>query len=93
MNLEATHNANIKSTIKAKAEAAHAAYPQYKNHWNGWALVQVTKIVKTKFGVAFLKGEMSLGKYEPETGFWTVYSVSNKIDTSVNAKHVKVISA
>jgi hypothetical protein len=87
-------NANIAANVKAQAEATHAAFPQYKGHWDGWVLVEVTKNIKTKLGQAFRKGEKSIAMRETDgelAGCWAVYSVSNKVDTIVNAKHVKVL--
>jgi len=89
--MNATQIKGLEDTIRAKAERAHAQYPQYAGHWDadkGWKLVQVTRRVKTKFGEAFRKGELSLGRVEtldlggdePET-VWNVYSVKNGIDT------------
>jgi hypothetical protein len=85
---------SIANTIRARAEADHASYPQYAGHWNGWVLVEVTKVIKTKMGQAFRKGEMSIAKRETEgelAGTWTVYSISNRCDTAVNAKNVRTV--
>ena len=81
----------LADTIRNSAKAAHAQYPQYAGHWDGpeWILVEVTRTVKTKLGAAFVKGDISLGKVEtegPMAGSWTIYSVSNKVDTGVPAK-------
>lgn len=82
-------------TIRLIAEQKHAQYPQYRGHWDGWKLCVVTKNQKTKLGNAFYAGEIAM--YNPneirthENGtFYTVYSVNNGVDTSVNAKNVKV---
>ena len=49
-----------REVLVAQAEADMAAYPQYKGHWNGWAVGTVTKRIKTKLCVAFEKGDVVL---------------------------------
>jgi hypothetical protein len=106
--LPATLIETLTSRFRAEAEAKHAQYPQYKGHWDGWGLVQVTRRVKTKCGEAFKKGEIALGKRDepvvdptlhPETlaqlnrPSYTVYSRSNGIDTLVRASQVVEVVA
>lgn len=89
--------AQIGEDLRATAAAAHAQYPQYKGHWDGWVVAQIKRQIRTKAGVAFTKGEWVLAKPEIREGKQldgstyrsvTCYSVSNKMDTSVPAKDV-----
>lgn len=77
----------IASYIRAVAGEAHAAYPQYKGHWDGpeWQIVQVLAEVSTKAGLAFTKGELTLARVEEIEGKSTVvaYSTKNRIDTAL----------
>lgn len=75
-----------KAAIVRFAQALHALYPQYVNHWTGseWALVRVKRDVETKLGQAFRAGDVTIAK--PPLwigGEWTVYSIRNGIDTRV----------
>jgi hypothetical protein len=45
---------------RAEAESAHAQYPQYAGHWNGWRIAEITRTVRTKLGVAFEVGDLVL---------------------------------
>jgi hypothetical protein len=78
-------NGNLRRAVEAAAEAEHAAYPQYVGHWAGpeWVLVRLTRRITTKLGLAFERGDVTLGKRGPITGEWTVYSLRNGIDTAV----------
>lgn len=70
-------------------------YPQYKGHFDHWVLGEIKKDVRTKFGKAFIKGEIVL--VEPGTRRFvdmngknremvTAFSVSDRISTSINRK-------
>jgi hypothetical protein len=86
-----------KQEIVAVADAAHARFPQYAEHWSGdeWKLVRFRTRVATKRGVAFRKGEITIAKtsslpaWNPRTEKMedrptvTAYSVTHAIDTSV----------
>lgn len=73
----------IVAAFKAEAEAAHAQYPQYQGHWDGWVLGQLTRTVRTKLGVAGVKGELVLMAPTSFQGIRTFYSRRNRIDTTV----------
>lgn len=79
-----------KEQIVEQAALAHAEYPQYDGHWDGpeWFLVKFTRRVRTKSGVAFEPGDVSIAR-SPEDGdeYPTAYSLRNKIDTSVDWDH------
>ena len=80
-----------------------AAYPQYRGKWDGCKLLKVKRTIKTKLGVAFIKGEVSVGQdstigllpqYAAECeGFITVWSKSNRCDTSVRVKDIEWVTA
>lgn len=101
-------NDDRKGLLKRHAKSAHSQFPQYDGHWDGpeWVLVKVTRRVRTKLGVAFEKGDVTLARpNEPVTDpglspatlaelnkpGWTAYSVRNSINTALSAKAVKVI--
>lgn len=79
-------------TLKAEAHETLAAYPQYDGYFDDAVLVTVTSEVKTKMGVAFTAGEVSIAArnqyVEDETDFVTVWSRSNRVNTSVPARKV-----
>lgn len=89
----------LRATIVAQAAERHAPYPQYAAHWDGpeWQLVTITKRVKTKLGVAFEPGDVTLARADRGDGYphpkgWTflmAYSVRNGIDTSVRVEHTR----
>ncbi len=80
--------------IKTQAQALHAQYPQYKGHWDNYRLVRVNRRIKTKAGVAFIKGEVSIGiertndSIRELDGCVVVYSCSNNMDTVLSAHKV-----
>lgn len=75
--------AQQKQTLMETAQLAHEQYPQYSGCWAAadWKLVRVNRQVKTKLGVAFEAGDISLGRRNWLLGDWTVYSVRNQINT------------
>lgn len=77
----------ITRAIIAEADAAHAAWPHYRNHWSGseWFLVRITHRVTTKTGRAFEKGDITLAQADRNGPWLTAYSRRNRIDTSVPA--------
>ncbi len=94
--------AAVREEVIRQADEAHARYPQYAGHWDGpeWFVVRITRTVKTKMGVAFEAGEITLAKHSridprdlaivgPRPLFVTAYSIRNKIDTSVQAAYVE----
>ncbi len=71
-------------------EAAYkdlAPYPQYKGYFRDYRLCRVLKEVKTKMGIAFSEGEVSMGVNSG--GNTVVWSVRNKIDTVVEDRLVE----
>lgn len=84
--------------VKEGAETTHREFPQYEGHWDGWIPVRVVRTVRTKMGVAFLAGDVSLMRPEdpkmrvifgPRNP--TVYSFRNKCDTSVPFGSVEIL--
>lgn len=59
----------LREEIVAEAQARHAQYPQYEGHWTGdeWVVVRVTKTIRTKMGVAFEQGDLSIARRETRT--------------------------
>jgi hypothetical protein len=51
----------MEDEIRRHAKAAHKDFPQYRNHWDGWTLFRVLKRIKTKGGVAFEAGDVTIG--------------------------------
>ena len=52
--------AQITAHLIAAADAAHAQYPQYAGHWDGWVAMRATREVRTKGGVRVTAGEVVL---------------------------------
>ena len=73
--------------LKAEADAKYAGYPQYKNYWEKFVLVRMEQRVDTKFGIAFLRGEVTLGD-----GGFTAYSLKNNVNTKISTGDYSVIS-
>jgi hypothetical protein len=67
----------LATTRREAAERAHAQYPQYAGHWDGWELAEVTRRVTTKGGLAFEPGDLVLRNPKtrteqvPPRGRWT----------------------
>lgn len=94
--------------LKRDAEAKVAQYPQYRGHFDNYVLVRVRKRIRTKMGVAFEAGEVSIanpaerintdapafGKRKAYAGPWiTVWSARNSVDTSIKKKDLEIIGA
>src|SRR5262245_39123519 len=76
------------------AEVVHLKYPQYEGHWRtpDWRPVRLKKRVRSKMGVAFEPGDVTVARrYEREgpLGGILAYSFRNRIDTAVNPAHVE----
>ena len=73
--------------ILTAAEASHSDYPQYEDHWEGWALVKFLSSVTTKAGGVFEGGDFALLKSErpslDKKVRYTAFSVRCWIDVSV----------
>jgi len=72
--------------------------PQYRNYFDDWVLVKVTKEIKTKLGLAFDEDEISIAI--PNSmfpidfngmDFTSVWSFKTQITTSVPSKNVTFI--
>ena len=78
----------VRQSIIEAANAKHTQYPQYVGHWDDFKLVRVKKTIKTKLGLAFVAGEVSIAKQEGTFKDVTVYSKRNGIDTLVDVKKI-----
>ena len=79
----------IADSIREEADRVHAKYPQYRGYWNSadWRLVQITRNIRTKAGLAFSKGEYTIARVrEEDDGFLTAYSVRTTYNTSIKAR-------
>lgn len=68
------------------AQQMHSQYPQYAGHWEGaeWVLVEITRDVTTKLGLAFRAGDVTVARrHLLIPGEWTAYSIRNGIDTGI----------
>jgi len=92
---------NMTEMTKARAARTLAKYPQYRGHFDNYILVQINRQIKTKFGIAFEKGDYAIARpatSRPEFGsrmtweFRTVWSDRNNIDTSVPEKYLTVVA-
>lgn len=91
---------NALRTLKRDASAVLAQYPQYKGHFDNYVLVRVTKRIKTKGGVAFEAGDVSIanpnttvcesGRYKGRR-FVTVWSARRMVDTSIKCQDVQFL--
>jgi hypothetical protein len=79
--------------IRDIANAANSQWPQYRGHWDGpeWKLVQMSARTRTKLGVAFEAGDITLAHRDPQFRGWFAYSVRNNIDTLVSSRKVREI--
>lgn len=93
-------SATVLANLVAQAQADMAKYPQYKGHFAGYVLVRIERTITTKMGVAFRAGEMAIAApvtHESVSAagkagrFATVYSHSNRCDTSVPADSVRPV--
>lgn len=90
----------IKSQLIGAADALLMKYPQYKNHFNNYILIEIKKDIATKTGRAFSKGEIAIAvpKIRISTGTdgktrntITAFSFSNKVDTSIPVVDVSIL--
>ncbi len=90
--------------IRERADDAHRQYPQYAGHWDDskWVLVRIERTIKTKLGVAFTAGELTLAYAErnsaldiscgaPEISVMA-YSTRNGITTAVGRKPARDVT-
>lgn len=90
------NNSFTKDSLKvriAQADRDMAQWPQYKGYFDNYRLVQVTRKVKTKLGVAFEEGDVAIAieSRDPMDCAITVYSFRNKCNTTVTPDCVKWI--
>lgn len=95
----------IRAMVIAVADAQLAQYPQYAGRFNGgeWRAAFVTRVIKTKVGLAFLDDDVTIARGETEQereqigapmlrgGYVLAYSVRNKVTTSIPAKSVEFL--
>lgn len=91
----------IRTAAVDVANQQNAQYPQYLNHWDGpeWYLVTITHEVRTKLGLAFKAGDVTLARPAaadlpphpryPERQYVTAYSARNRVDTSIRIEHTR----
>lgn len=48
------------TTLTSEAEATHAEYPQYRDHWNDWTVAVAKRDVKSRGAVIVSKGDSVL---------------------------------
>lgn len=82
--------AAVYEAVKDHAQVTHAAYPQYKGHWDGWRPVRFTREVRTKMGLAFAVGDYSIVREREQLPNMpdyrhTAFSTRNDVDTAVPA--------
>jgi len=64
-------------------------FPQYLGAFSGRAVVRLRRKVRTKMGVAFERGDLTIARWEPADerfgipAGWVAFSFRNGIDTSV----------
>ena len=88
----------VRKSIIESAEQATAKYPQYRGKWNDHKLVRVKRTIKTKLGVAFVAGEVTVAQdatvglqpqYQEEVkGCVSAWSKRNGIDTLLKLKDI-----
>lgn len=71
-------------------------YPHYRGKFDRNVRVRVKRNVTTKMGIAFVKGEISIGELrDPIVGEgnreWTVFSWRNAIGTILDSKDVEIL--
>ena len=89
--------ARVKAAIAAEAQRAHARWPQYAGHWetDEWRVVRVTRRVRTKLGVAFEAGDLTILRIEPPDerfglpALHMAYSWRNRCDTAIRPTHYR----
>lgn len=83
-----------KRDLIANAASALAAYPQYAGCHDGpeWTLIRVSRVVKTKMGQAFERGEIALARPSNDDDLrvgldgWHAWSPANRIHTFLPKK-------
>lgn len=90
--------------VRTAAYSQHAKYPQYAGHWDGpeWHLVEFVKPVKTKGGLRFDRGDVTLLRVEEmsaidrevsgRTHSHVAYSIRGGIDCAVPARSYRTLA-
>lgn len=89
-------NAELKNQIEnviLEAEKALAKYPQYADHFRtpDWKPVRIKRDVRTKFGLAFAAGDVTLARSRDDHRNWFAWSFRNTIDTSIEPECFEVL--
>ena|ERR1019366_8346365 len=99
--LTESHLEPLRLELIERAAASMAKYPQYNGHFLDYMLVRVNRDIKTKAGLAFSKGEITIAKPDAAIlefsfdakligkSFLTVWSFKNTVDTSIQEAHIK----
>lgn len=80
-----------KQLILSIAESALAEFPQYQNKWDDYELISVDDKIDTKGGLAFMPGDVTVGRIEyrnepgvdGKTRIWCAYSIRRQIDVTL----------
>lgn len=78
--------------IKLLADGAHAAYPQYRGHWDGWNVGIIAKTTRTKGGEV-VKGDAVLWVADREDTGVSVYSIRMGGDVALTDDRVLPVAA
>lgn len=87
-----------KACLIARAAAQVAIYPQYTNHFVAYKLARVTRDIRTKMGLAFVRGEYVIAKRHDAvchagmvmlSAGVTAWSLRNQCDTSIKTSDVE----
>lgn len=70
-------------------------YEQYNGHWAEFAPIRIVRKVRTKMGVAFEAGDITLGKWETcewdNTKRIVAFSFRNCVDTVIRPDYVQFV--
>lgn len=77
--------AELRSMAEDRAGAER--FPQYRGHFDEWVLVRISRTIETKLGVAFVAGDVTLGRRGTLPGLedWTAFSFRTGASTGVGA--------
>jgi hypothetical protein len=74
----------IATDVREVADAAHVQYPQYAGYWDTWVPVRITSRIRTKGGVRFEVGDITLATRADDGRFgWTAYSIRGAINVAL----------
>lgn len=85
-------------SLKMLAASQVAKYPQYAGHFDNYRLARIKRDIRTKMGLAFIRGEYVIA-VERKAEVWngvevlpagvTAWSRRNSCDTYIRAAHVE----